>query len=39
MPSGGDYAAHYLDIKRAEWDEYADMTAKNVTLWELQRYL
>ena len=36
---GADYAAHYLDVKRAEWDEYAEMTAKNVTAWEIQRYL
>ncbi len=36
---GTNYAAHYLEIKRAEWDEYAEMTARNVTLWEMQRYL
>ena len=36
---GTDYAAHFLDVKRAEWDEYAEMTAKSVTPWELHRYL
>lgn len=36
---GADYAAHFLEIKRAEWDEYAEMIAKNVTQWEIQRYL
>ncbi len=36
---GTDYAAHFLEVKRAEWDEYAEMTAKNVTAWEVQRYL
>jgi glutamine synthetase len=36
---GTDYASHFLEVKRAEWDEYAEMTAKSVTPWELQRYL
>ena len=36
---GADYARTYLETKRAEWDEYADMTAKSVTPWEVQRYL
>jgi glutamine synthetase len=36
---GSDYAAAYLQTKREEWDEYADMTAKSVTTWEVQRYL
>ncbi len=36
---GTTYAQSYLDIKRAEWDEYAEMTAKSVTTWEVQRYL
>ena len=36
---GADYAAHFLEVKRAEWDEYAEMTAKSVTPWEIQRYL
>ena len=30
---------HFLEVKREEWDEYAEMTAKSVTSWELQRYL
>jgi glutamine synthetase len=36
---GGDYAAAYLQNKREEWDEYADMTAKNITTWEVSQYL
>ena len=36
---GSDYAAHYLELKRLEWDEYAEVTAKTVTSWEIQRYL
>ena len=36
---GRDYAATYLETKRAEWDEYAEMMSKNVTPWEVQRYL
>ncbi len=36
---GTAYAPSYLEIKRAEWDEYAEMTAKSVTAWEVQRYL
>ena len=34
-----DYATHYLEVKRAEWDEYAEMIARNVTAWEIQHYL
>jgi len=36
---GADYAPHYLEVKRAEWDDYAEMTAKSVTAWEVNRYL
>ena len=36
---GSDYAAAYLQTKREEWDEYAEMTAKSVTAWEVNRYL
>lgn len=36
---GLDYASHYLEVKRAEWDDYAEMTAKSVTAWEVGRYL
>ena len=36
---GSDYAAAYLQAKREEWDEYAEMTAKSVTAWEVNRYL
>lgn len=36
---GADYAQTYLDVKRAEWDEYAEMIGKAVTPWEVQRYL
>jgi len=36
---GADYAPHYLEVKRAEWDDYAEMTAKSVTAWEVGRYL
>ena len=36
---GSGYAAAYLETKRAEWDEYYEMTVKSVTAWEVQRYL
>ena len=36
---GSDYAAAYLETKRAEWDEYHEMMLKSVTAWEVQRYL
>ncbi len=36
---GADYAPVYLETKRAEWDEYYEMIAKQVTPWEIQRYL
>ena len=36
---GSDYAAAFLETKRAEWDDYQEMTAKSVTSWEMQRYL
>ena len=36
---GADYAKSYLEVKHTEWDEYAEMTAKSVTAWEVQRYL
>ncbi len=36
---GQDYARNYLETKRAEWDEYNDMTCKAVTDWEMTRYL
>jgi len=36
---GADYAKNYLETKRAEWDEYNDLTARTVTDWELNRYL
>ncbi len=36
---GIEYSKMYLETKRAEWDEYSTMTAKNVTPWELQKYL
>ncbi len=36
---GQSYAQTYLETKRAEWDEYADITAKSVTPWELNKYL
>lgn len=36
---GSQYAAEYLDVKRAEWYDYVEMTAKTVTEWEVNRYL
>ncbi len=36
---GADYAPHYLEVKRVEWDDYTEMTAKSVTAWEVGRYL
>ena len=36
---GSGYAAAYLAAKRAEWEEYQDMTSQSVTAWETQRYL
>ena len=36
---GTAYAKDYIDAKRSEWFEYYDMVTKNVTAWELQRYL
>ena len=36
---GTEYAQHYLEVKREEWDDYAEMTAKSVTAWEIGRYL
>lgn len=36
---GSEYAAAYLEAKRAEWDEYQEMTSQSVTAWETQRYL
>lgn len=36
---GADYAAHYLETKRAEWDEYHEMISKSITDWELSRYM
>ncbi len=36
---GSEYAPHYLEVKRAEWDDYAEMTAKSITAWEIGRYL
>ncbi len=36
---GEDYAKNYIETKRAEWDEYHEMTSKAVTNWELNRYL
>lgn len=36
---GIEYSKMYLETKRAEWDEYSAMTSKNVTPWELQKYL
>lgn len=36
---GADYAKNYLETKRAEWDEFNDLTSRTVTNWELNRYL
>ncbi|MEO7716034.1 MAG: type III glutamate--ammonia ligase [Capsulimonas sp.] len=36
---GESYAQTYLETKREEWDEYAEMIAKDVSAWELKRYL
>ena len=36
---GTDYAAHYLETKREEWDEYHAMTSKAITNWEVKRYM
>jgi len=36
---GADYAKNYLVTKRAEWDEFNDLTSRTVTNWELNRYL
>ena len=36
---GTDYARSYIECKRAEWDEFNEMTGKNVTPWEWGRYL
>ncbi len=36
---GSEYTAAYLEAKRAEWEEYHEMTSRSVTAWETQRYL
>ena len=36
---GESYAKEYISAKRAEWNEYADMMARNVTSWEINRYM
>lgn len=36
---GEDYAKLYLETKRDEWYEYVEMTAKDISEWEINRYL
>ena len=36
---GTDYSKSYLEVKRAEWQDYEEMIAKSVTTWEIQKYL
>lgn len=36
---GTEYATVYLETKRAEWEEYHEMTSRSVSAWETRRYL